>query len=262
MKKKYILILIIFLFLLSGCNSKIKKQQKQIEKEVTQTIKDTENISIKEITTAINYINDKYEFLKKNSKEQEQILKYATYLEKIGTSSDKLSNNSITKLGQITKDYALNLKVNQKNDLKDLLNKITRNQTDLINEFYNTYHEDKTMQKAFTSAKSKLKDKNKEKDFVNLKSATKYLNYLISNYKNPLKNSEVTEKTTYYLEYFLMIGQKKNCQDNDIIKFAQTTKDYFFNNDNQLSKNIEKYLDNIDQNKTKLLDDLVTNYNK
>ena len=60
MKKKYILVLIIFLFLLSGCNSKIKKQQKQIEKEVTQTIKDTENISIKEITTAIKYINDKY----------------------------------------------------------------------------------------------------------------------------------------------------------------------------------------------------------
>ena len=72
----------------------------------------------------------------------------------------------------------------------------------------------------------------------------------------------VDKKTTYYLEYFLMIGQKKNCQDNDIIKFAQTTKDYFLNNDNQLLKNIEKYLDNIDQNKTKLLDDLVTNYNK
>ena len=174
-----------------------------------------------------------YETLKKNSAEQEQVLKYATYLEKIGTSSNKLTNNSLTKLGQVTKEYAISLKASQKDDIRDLLAKIKRNQADFINEFYNTYHEDKTMNEYFTNAKSNLKNKDKEKDFVNLKNATKYLNYLIDNYKNPLKNSEVTEKTTYYLEYFLMIGQKKNCQDNDIVKFAQATKEYFLKNDSQ-----------------------------
>lgn len=262
MKKKYLVLFLLILFLTSGCNSKIKNKQEQITKEIEQTIEDTENVSIMEITTAFNYINDNYETLKKNSAEQEQVLKYATYLEKIGTSSNKLTNNSLTKLGQVTREYAISLKASQKDDIRDLLAKIKRNQADFINEFYNTYHEDKTMNEYFTNAKSNLKNKYKEKDFVNLKNATKYLNYLIDNYKNPLKNSEVTEKTTYYLEYFLMIGQKKNCQDNDIVKFAQATKEYFLKNDSQSLKNIEKYLENITKNEETLLNDLVTNYNK
>ena len=59
-----------------------------------------------------------------------------------------------------------------------------------------------------------------------------------------------------------MIGQKKNCQDNDIVKFAQATKEYFLKNDSQSLKNIEKYLENITKNEETLLNDLVTNYNK
>ena len=77
------------------------------------------------------------------------------------------------------------------------------------------------------------------------KSATKYLNYLISNYKNPLKNSEVTvtdlkqvviDGNTYY--YFknnkdiYRVSIKINSKvafikNNDIINVSyKETKDY------------------------------------
>ena len=70
MKKKYLVLFLLILFLTSGCNSKIKNKQEQITKEIEQAIEDTENVSIMEITTAFNYINDNYETLKKNSAEQ------------------------------------------------------------------------------------------------------------------------------------------------------------------------------------------------
>ena len=66
MKKRVLLVFFIcFLFLLSGCENKTKKEYEVAAEKVSQEILDTENISISKIEKALNYIINNYETVRK-----------------------------------------------------------------------------------------------------------------------------------------------------------------------------------------------------
>lgn len=249
---KKIIILAIMLLLISGCGVKNEKVYKKAESNIVNKLKDTENVTEKEIEKAIKYIENNYEKIKKDDNNYQEFLEYAIYLEKVGNNAD----SEIADLGKTAKEYMNNFKSKNKKEIGTLLEKINKNREEKVKDFYNTYHKNVTIKKELEKAHKKIEKEAKEVNFASEEKINKALEYIIDNYENPLKNSEVSEKFAYYLEYIDEVGERINSQDQKVVEIVRKIKKNILNS--KTDEEIKQGIEEISKQKDEYIKNLVS----
>ena len=261
MKKRVLLVFFIcFLFLLSGCENKTKKAYEVAAEKVSQEILDTDNISISKIEKALNYIINNYETVRKASDNYSEIVEYAEYLEQLGAKNSTLEKHLVTQIGTSAKAYLKSFSNKNKKTLEEYLSKI-ESTAKVAKEFNNLYHQEITIKDNASKASEKIEKLMKEQNSVTEEKIKKALNYISINYESPQKNSEVSEKLSYYAEYLTSIGNNSNCTNNLLVKLGTSTKSYLLNQNSENKKNIKEIIATINQNQSYYITELNTLYN-
>ncbi len=251
---KKIIILLLFITLLTGCNKKnndnlIKETQAIVEKE----IKKMNIYNKKTVKESINYILDNYD--KKINKDY---IYHSTLLYNIANNK-YVKNNPISDLANNIYNY-INGKI-EKIELKSLVKKIKKDKNKLIDDFYTNYERNININKYLTDTKTKLITELQTKEAVTTKKVKKAIDYLLLNYKNPFKNTESLEKSIYYSMYLDTIATKYKVE-NDLIKYARFTKKYIQEYNEKYIKEIEKIKDNVEKNKDQLVEEIINKSKK
>lgn len=261
MKNKILIItLICFIFLLSGCNNKTEKAYNEAKKNVTQEIKDTENISSDKISESLTYITNNYEDVRKASDNYQDIVQYAEYLEQISSKNETLKEHIVYKIGYSAKKYLKSFSTKDKKELESYLTQIERTET-ISKEFNNLYHQEITVKENNTKATNKIEKVFKEQNAVNQEKIQKAVSYINTNYENPQKNSEVSEKISYYAEYLNEIGTNSKCTNHVLVKLGTLTKNYLKDQNKNNQNKIKELLVTINKNQLYYINELNTLYN-
>ena len=224
MKKRLYLILLIVLFIISGCSNKKEEIKEQTTNKVNTTIADITNISEEQIKESYNYIKDNYTNFKKE-KTYEKLLYHIKYLQQLGKYS---KDNDLTKLANNTLKYIEKNNSKNKKEVLKLLSIIDGDEEELIKEIYDNYLKLKVIKEIIQEQTPIASGDANDQNMITKKNINKAIDYLNKHSQNPFKNDEVLEKTIYYSLYLSELGNK----DNEIT---------------QMSQHMIKYLSTFDQ---------------
>ena len=248
MNKKYmIVVLLVALVFLVGCENKVDSMIKNTKKDVTNSIKSTSKEKIKE---SIEYIHDNYE--KKINKN----FVYHTLLLKKLCDNTYLNDSKVKRLAEASYEYMFRQSKGNKKELEESLDKVYENLDDEVNNFYVLYQRLAVVEGYLTKAKTKLLIEAEEKGFITNSKIDKAIEYIQNYYDNAFKNNEVIERLSYYSMYLEKIGSKVK-KDNNIVKLGTAMKKYLQNGEDKKKEEISSLLIDIANNKEALIGELI-----
>ncbi len=236
MKRKTIVILLLSILLLTGCQTKEEKFETQKEtaiEKVTTNTQDMKNVTINSIKESYDYIKENIN----NKKVYEDLIYHATYLETIGSYS---KTNKIT----ILSTKVLNkLKQNQKNDeeITKLFKEIDSNKDKLIEELYTNYHTTYSIKKILKEQDIQVRADLNSETKITKENIKKAITYIETHLNNPLENDEILNNIVYYSLYLELLS-KEEC---DITLIGAHIHEYLKTLDNNELENASKHINII-----------------
>ena len=244
MKKKCLLILTLLIFIV-GCENK-KIEDTKVEEQVTNDIKEVNNVTLDSIIDSYEYIKGNFEN-KLDQKTYDQIKYKAVYLNKIATYDDK---NYLYLFSETTLTY---LKSQSSKDLKEvtkLFKVIDRHKVQYATSVYNNYHTIITIKNIKEEKLPIVKADINDKSIVTIKNITKAYDFIEKNIDNPLNNNETIEKMVYYSMFLKELGPK----NNNLTLLGKYTLDYLSSLDNSNKNKVRSYLNIVSKNKTSTIE--------
>ena len=249
MEKKYkIVILLLAVLLLVGCDNKIDSMIKNTKKDITSNIKSTSSKKVKE---SIEYIHDNYE--KKINKE----FVYHTMLLKKLCDNSYLNESKIKILSDAAYEYMFRQSKGNKKELEESLAAVYEDLDKEVEDFYNLYQRIVIVDGYLAKAKTELLVQAEEKDYITYDKINKAIGYIQDYYRETFKNNEVIERMSYYSMYLEKIGSKIN-KKNSIVSLGVTTRKYLQSGKDNRLEEINNLLDEINSNKEGLINELVS----
>lgn len=231
MKKKLLLIIICLIFL-TGCQSKNDKLFTEQENKVKENIEDVTKVTIDSIRERYMYLKDNYESVKEASKEE--LIYSAKYIQTVGANKE----NEMTKLADLMLIY---LKDDNKKNFEDLniaFKNVETEEEKLITDLYNAYMIDNLVTKIIVDKQETALADVKDKKMLTSKKIKEGLSYIEKNIEKPLKNQEILENLVYYGLFFENIPKSKaikNIGKNTITYLKTLDLEYLETIQNQLA---------------------------
>lgn len=239
MKKRLIIILVISLLLITGCNDK-EEIKEEASNKVNTTISDITNISQESIKESYLYLKDNYQNYK-DKKVYENLLYHIKYLQSLGSYSP---NNELTKLADNTFNYLEKSNKSNKQYVTKSINSISGKEEQIINEIYENYLKLKVVKDIIKEQTPIAEGDINDKNMTTIANVTKSFEYLSKHSQNPFKNDEILEKTIYYSLYLSKLGTP----ENDITKLGQYMIKYLNTLDEKEKDKTIKLLNSIKKN--------------
>lgn len=246
-KNKIILLLVVLMFLV-GCNNKVDNFMKDVKKDVTSSIKNT---SKGQISKSVKYIHDHYE------KKIDKDFVYHTLLLKKLCDNSYMKESKMKRLAEAAYEYMFRQSKGNKKELEDSLSVVYDNLDEEVNEFYLLYKRLAVVEGYLAKAKTKLLVEEEEKDFISVNKINQAINYIRDYYDNAIKNNETIERLGYYSMYLERIGAKSK-KENDIVKLGKNMKKYLQDGDEKKLEEINDILKKIEESKEIFIGELIT----
>ena len=242
-----VILLLIMVIILVGCNNKIDTFVKEVKKDVTSNIK---NASKEKITKSVKYIHDNYEG--KIGKE----FVYHTMLLKKLCDNNYMKDSKMARLAEAAYEYMFRQSKGNKKELEESLDAVYDNLDEEVEVFYIMYKRMAVVDSYLAKAKTKLLVEEEEKDFVTSKKIIKAIEYIRDYYDDAFKNNEVIERLGYYSMYLERVGSKTK-KDNVITELGTSMKKYLQKGEEKKLEEIKNKLAKIEENRDGLIEELV-----
>ena len=249
--KKIIIILVIFTFILTGCNNKNSEIFKEAEEKVNNVINSFTNVSEEKILESINYIENNIDNVK-DTKVYKELAYHVTYLKIVG--KNKLNENSeLTSLVEKTEKYLMSQEKELKKDIKEIFEDIKKVKKSEVKKYFNNYHISQTISNIKEKQSKEVAQDIKDSNMVNEKNINKAIEYIAQYIEYPLTNEETIEKIIYYTLYLESLGNEM--KSNIIYTLAENMLNYLTTLDEQDKVKALNTLNEILRNKNQIISD-------
>ncbi len=252
---KKIIILLLSVGMLVGCNTAIDKLIDETKTKVTKELKNVEDIGKDKVKKSIKYIMNNY------TKKIDQDFIYNTLVLKTVTANNSLKGNIVKELADTAYEYMMKQSSDNKEKLEKVINNIDDDLDAVVDEFYDIYKNSVVVNTYFAKAKTQIVRMRNTNNFINKDSIKREISIIISNYKNYYRDDEVIEKISYSVMYLDDIGTRYGV-DNNIIKLARYTKKYMQENDSKYLEEINKILKDTKNNMDQYIEEIINAINK
>ena len=212
---KKIILLLIPLLLLCGCQSKNDELFMNQENKVKEELKDIKIINQDSVKNKYLFLKDNYENYDKSKKED--YIYNAKFIQTIGSTV----NNDMTKMADLMLIYIKKPDKDNFEKLDIVFKNVIPNEDKLIKDIYNSYVVENVVKEIIKTKNDQVITDLKDKNQLTTKNLKTGINYIKKNIENPFKNEEVLNNMVYYSMFFN--GIKKN---GNVQKLGTRTLDY------------------------------------
>ena len=248
MKKKLFIILLITVFLLTGCKNEHEESLKKQEDLVSENLKELSNISIEKIKENYNCIKNNYNKIS-DDKTFERVAYSTKYIQKIGVYE---SDNELEILADNTTKYLKNQNDKNLEEVKKSLSRIEGKENELFNEIYTSFMKNEIVGKLIDQKRDLVSADLNDKNVPTLENIKIYYNYIENHLSEPFKNNEVIEYLVYYSLYF-----KESKTNNKLTDLGTKTLSYLQTLDSKTLSEINNLIYEINDNKNSIINDFI-----
>ncbi len=236
--KKKLLVLIIALFFLTGCQSKNDKLFIEQENKVKEEIKEVDNVTQDKIREKYLYLKNNYESIKSASKEE--LIYSAKYIQTVGLNHE----NEMVKFADSILIYIKDNKKENYEKLEIAFKNVETQEEKLITDLYNAYMVDHLVKGIIEKKQETIMADVKDKNILTSKKIKEGLSYIEKNIENPFKNQEILENLVYYGLFFENVPKSASIQ-----KIGKNTINYLKSLDIELLETIQNQLTKLNKDK-------------
>jgi len=241
---KKIILLLIPLLLLCGCQSKNDELFMKQEDKVKEELSDIKKVNQETVKNKYLFLKENYENYDKSKKEE--YIYNAKYIQTVGS---KVSND-MTKMADLMLIYIK--KPNNENfeKLDIVFKNVIPNEDKLVKDIYNSYVVENLVKEVIKAKTEQVTTDLKDKNQLTTKNLKAGINYIKKNIENPFKNEEVLNNMVYYSMFFNGIKKSGNVK-----KLGTRTLDYLKSLDDGKYQDVVSLLSkmNIDKDVKKAL---------
>ncbi len=241
---KKIILLLIPLLLLCGCQSKNDELFTKQENKVKEELKDINKINQ-------DTVKEKYLFLKENYENYDKSKKVdyiysAKFIQTIGA---KVSND-MTKMADQMLIYIKKPDKDNFEKLDIIFKNVIPKEDKLVKDIYNSYVVENLVKEVIKNKTEQVAADLKDKNQLTTKNLKAGINYIKKNIENPFKNEEVLNNLVYYSMFFNGVKKSGNVQ-----KLGMRTLDYLKTLDDSKYQDVISLLSkmNVDKDVKKAL---------
>ncbi len=254
MKIFYIVLAILMLLLLSGCENKKEQTYQETQSKISETIVNIENVTEEKIKESYLYIKNNYQ--NTTSKDTNQkLMEKTSYLELV-TKNNR--NSKLYELATKNKEYLTTSKKDLISEIKKILNSIENNEDKIINEAFVNYHKAITIEKIIKTQTIKASADANDKNMITKTNIKNAIMYLTNNIANPLKNDEILEKTIYYSLFLSNLSKN----DSELKNLGDKSLSYIKTLDQNELNDLMNLINKINKNQDKIVTDFYNSVKK
>ena len=204
MFKKVFLLVIIYLFLLTGCKDKNDELFIKEESIVKEELKNPSKITEESIKEKYLFLKDNFPTYSKSKKED--FVYNAKFIQTIGTKGE----NELVKLADLILVYIKDSSKDNYEKISLMFKNIESKENKLISDLYEAYLINNRVKSIISSKQKQVSADLKDKKLLTSKYIKDGINYIDKNIKDPFKNEEVLENLVYYGMLFDGLSKKGN----------------------------------------------------